>query len=792
MLVSMLAFWRSGQGRLIGLLGMCLLLGAWRYTTVSPRGDPTAISAFTGAKQIEINGNVADEPLLETRSTLLTIDVQQISVNNGATWQNARGQLEVQIPGNTLDDPYGAHYGDTVELSGKLQPPQSYNPPSIFASMTFPRLSVQQSGGNPLLALLYELRIRLALIIQQALPQPMAALLIALLLSLRTPALRPLIPGFNVTGTAHLIAPSGFKITILSGVIANAAQRLAPRQAHQFRRLLPAERRKRDWRGVPVTGLVIACTLAYTFLSGGSPAALRAGIMGIVLAVAPREGRTYNVYTALAFSAIALSVADPFVLWDTGFQLSFLGTLGIVMLTPLWLRLLHPLEGIRFVGPHIAEIFAVTLAAETATLPIFALSFQQVSFIAPLVNVLTVPLLAYTILLGLSLGLTGLVSLSVALAIGRVAWPLLWYLQAVVTWCAHLPGAYLTVTNLNPAIAWAYYALLLLFLAALLKRLPEPRQAHLLQSKPLQLQRSKHMWLWVQFGAALLIFLATGTAVIAARNSATLTITFLDVAPAGQPPQGEAILIRTPDGKTALIDGGLDATSLGTLLDARLPFWQRSLDMVILTAPRQEDLTGLTDIVTRYEIGEVIDAGMLHPNTGYALWRHTIDARHLPYAQLRQGATFMLGALVTFQVLWPVSPLHKSSQEDQDNGLALRVLAPGVSLLLLGDTSTSNYALDGLQATIDPRYLSADIVQVVGEASKPFPASLPALLRVIHPSLVVVTPSSLSSKLRKSGASSVLPSLAALDGSWQFAQTAQVGTLEISSDGQAWTMQADA
>ena len=78
------------------------------------------------------------------------------------------------------------------------------------------------------------------------------------------------------------------------------------------------------------------------------------------------------------------------------------------------------------------------------------------------------------------------------------------------------------------------------------------------------------------------------------------------------------MLIRTADGKTALIDGGLDATSLSQQLDSRLPPWQRSLDMVILTDPRTDHLTGLQDIVSRYQIGTVMDAGMLHPNSGYA------------------------------------------------------------------------------------------------------------------------------------------------------------------------------
>lgn len=262
--------------------------------------------------------------------------------------------------------------------------------------------------------------------------------------------------------------------------------------------------------------------------------------------------------------------------------------------------------------------------------------------------------------------------------------------------------------------------------------------------------------------------------------------------PAGQPSQGEAILVRTPDGKAALIDGGPDATSLATELDAQLPFWQRSLDLVMLTAPREENLVGLEDIVTRYNIGEVVDAGMLHPNTGYALFRHIITTRGLPYNQLRQGATLTLGAYVTFQIFWPVSPLHKSSQEDEDNGMIVRLLAPGLRLLLLGDASLSKYALeDGVLATINASYLAADIVQIVGNVSKAPPTALNTLLVAVHPSVIVVTPALLSPKLRKAGTNSVVLTPTFASHSWQIFQTAQVGTLDISAGANGWSVQAD-
>lgn len=797
--------WRIGRSKgqvwLIPLLAACLLLGAWRYTTVSPVADPAAIRAYIGTKALLVDGNIDEEPRLEKNSTLLIIDTQRISLNGGQSWRGAHGQIEVIILGSLINDPYGPRYGDAVELRGTLQAPSTNSSPAIFASMAFPRLSIQQSGGNPFIAALYQLRTTLALIIERSLPQPMAALLIALLLSLRTPTLLPLISIFNSTGTAHLIAPSGLKITILAGLIAQVARGFTQvrKSKQQFRRLLPAEQRRHDRLRLPIDGLVIAGIIVYTFLSGGSPSALRAGIMGIIMVLAPRHGRAYNVYNALAFSAILESILNPFVLWDAGFQLSFLGTLGIILLTPLWMRLFRPLEHFP-VGGYIAETFAVTLAAEIATLPIFALTFRTISLIALITNILTVPLLPYFILLGLLLCGAGLLAAPVALFVGWLTWPLLWYMIAIISWCAHLPDASLSVTNLNVVIAWVYYGLLSVVVTLLLWRWPLStlNQSHLLMGHPPPPRLTRRTRLVMQLGTALVIFLATGTAALAAHTNSQVTITFLDVGPAGQagkpspPAQGEAILVRTPDGKTALIDGGPDASSLAGALDARLPFWQRSLDMVMLTAPRQVNLVGLEDIVTRYSVGEVVDAGMLHPDTGYARFRNIISSRGLSYKQLRQGAVFSLGAYVTLQVFWPTSPLHKSSQEGMDNGMVVRLLAPGLRLLLVGDAALSKYAQeDGILPTIDKSYLAADVVQIVGDVGKAYPAALNTLLAAAHPSLVVVTPAQLSPKMRKAGASSVLAALLFSGGTWQVAQTAQVGTFDIDSGASGWSAQAD-
>ncbi|HCI81069.1 MAG TPA: hypothetical protein DHW02_15430, partial [Ktedonobacter sp.] len=373
----------DARGRLIMLLIMCALLGASRYALASPLNDAHSIHSLIGTKKLTLQGMVVDEPKLSARSRTLVVSVSEVQQHG--MWQPADGQLSVLALGTQVEDPYGANYGDVVEVQGTLQAPQGHSSIETVASMAFPRITVDQNQGNPILAFFYHLRLLLANVIAQSLPQPEAALLIALALSLRTPALQ-LTTIFNAIGCAHLIAPSGYKVTVFTALISTG---IKPMFGSKGTRLLPAQRRRQQWM---VAGIVAISVVVYTLLSGAVPAALRAGMMGMMLVIAKPLGRRYNVYTALALVAFLLSVIDPFVLWDIGFQLSFVGTLGIVLLTSYFERLLTPLSHLPF-SHTIIEIVAVTLAAQVATLPLIAVTFQTVSFISPIANIVTVPLL---------------------------------------------------------------------------------------------------------------------------------------------------------------------------------------------------------------------------------------------------------------------------------------------------------------------------------------------------------------------------------------------------------------
>lgn len=760
---------RRARWLALGLLLLaCAALGAARLSLANPVGDAAAVSAYIGRGAVIIRGEVGAEPDLRNRSVLLEVDASSLSLDNGHTWRDVHGSVAVTVPGP--NSPYAPEYGDSVEVRGVLEPvrdspvpaPSSSTlpvaaPTGIFAAMTLPRLTiVERGGGNPLLAWFYALRQRLAQAISLALPEPEGSLLIGILLGLKTSALRDQYALFQQSGTVHLVVTSGFKVTVLSGLLAVCATRLLGRR----------------WAIVPLLlGIV-----AYAILCGAGPAAQRAGIMGALLVIAPRMGRTYNFYTALAFAALVMSALSPYVLWDVGFQLSLLGTLGIVLLTPIlagWLGLL--LDHVPG-GKLSTELFCVTLAAQIATLPIQIIIFRQISLVAPLTNLLVVPLLGILLAMGVLVGVGGLLLPIAGAWAGWACWPLLWLVYQIIARSAALPFASVTVGSLDLVLAWVYELALGVVVAWLVTTpdlLGVIERPFSTKGSRSQSRQTHARW---RVAGVVLLLVTAGATTLATLPDQRLHITWLDVGTGGQ-----AALIETPAGHMVLLDGGDNPVALEEALGQQLPFWQHTLDLVLLTNPRQGHLAGLMDVLGHYHVNLAGDAGMLHPSTAYASWRATLEQHGVPYRRLRQGATIQLEPGVALQVLSPGPVLSDDEQNEDTNALILRLVSPGLRVLFLGETS--DRALGAIMT--NGSGLRADVVQVAlpAGAASAGQTVLSELLLIAQPALLVVTPATASKN-------SEAPAVPTSSEPFRTLNVASTGALALAADSAKWWLES--
>ncbi|HEX8732899.1 MAG TPA: ComEC/Rec2 family competence protein, partial [Ktedonobacterales bacterium] len=586
-------------------------------------------------------------------------------------------------------------------------------PTSVDARMPSARTTVTARGGGwgPLAAL-FRLRVALAQAIERSLPEPEAALLIGILLGLKSPALRARLPLFVNTGTIHLVVPAGLKVSLTAELASRAARRLGP------------------W---PRSIAALAAVGAYAALGGGGAAATRAAIMGALLALAPALGRAYNVYTALALATLIMTLIDPTLLYDAGFQLTVLATFALPLLTPALQRTLLRLAGrlarLPF-APVVAESLAVTLAAQIATLPVLALTFHVVSLVAPLANLLTVPLLGPLLALGGLLALLAGLGWSVgALAMAWVVWPLLWWVDAAIAACAALPLAALTAPPAPALLAALYYAALVGAVVALAPRLATAARA--LGDQPRARSALVGRTLTVALGLALLGSLGASAPAMAARQSAHLDA--LDVGPGGA-----AILIRLPDGTTALVDGGPSGPALEEALAARLPFWARKIDLVALTDTRAGDARGLEDLASHYTIAHAIDAGAAHPTAEYLAWLDAMRSAGAVRQQARADDVITLAAGTTLTALGPPQTLYPPNQGDTSasDDLILRLDTPGLRALLLG--AADAYALDALAGSGERLDADVVILDVTPGARLDLSGPLGDVLRLAHPRAIIL------------------------------------------------------
>lgn len=147
--------------------------------------------------------------------------------------------------------------------------------------------------------------------------------------------------------------------------------------------------------------------------------------------------------------------------------------------------------------------------------------------------------------------------------------------------------------------------------------------------------------------------------------------------------QGDSIFIETPDKKQVLIDGGPDKTVLEKL-NQTMPFHDRKIDLIILTHPDADHVTGLVDVLEYYQVGHILTSGFENDTAVYRRWRELIDEKNIPLTIAQAGQRIVLDENIVLEILWPEQPL--SGIKSANNASVVGRLVYGQSeFLLTGD-----------------------------------------------------------------------------------------------------------
>ncbi|OGZ33332.1 MAG: hypothetical protein A2174_00615 [Candidatus Portnoybacteria bacterium RBG_13_41_18] len=198
------------------------------------------------------------------------------------------------------------------------------------------------------------------------------------------------------------------------------------------------------------------------------------------------------------------------------------------------------------------------------------------------------------------------------------------------------------------------------------------------------------------------------TAVFARGQSGSLEVHFFDIG------QGKAIFIETPDGNQVLIDGGPDNSVLAKLSQA-MPFYDRDIDLLILTHPDSDHLNGLVEVLKRYAVGKIIESGIIDSSAEYQAWHELIKEKNIPVVGALAGQKIKIGDDFVLEILYPNRSLSgQNFSNTNDSSIVSRLDYGQNSFLFTGDTEekAENY-LVGSGVNIN-----ADILDVSHHGSK--------------------------------------------------------------------------
>lgn len=340
-------------------------------------------------------------------------------------------------------------YGDVLKIAGKLKEPENGSfdiktylaKDDIYTIMDFPRIELlKRGGGNLVYKLLFAFKNKFENVIEIGLSEPSASLMKGILFGDRLPA--DLKEAFVKTGVAHITALSGFNISIIALFLFAIFDYFMISRTISFY-------------------LSIIFIVLFTLMTGASASVVRAAIMGILFIMARKTGRPYTAIYALIFAGVIMVVLNPKVLvFDLGFQLSFLSSLGLIYLYPI---LENKFSGLPdFIS--IKEYLGATLASQIFVLPLLVYRFGQLSLIAPLANILILPAVPLSMLLGFLGGFVGMVSITAAKFIFLFAFIFLEYMIKVAQFLASFSYSAIYLGSVSIIFVIFYYFALAVFI----------------------------------------------------------------------------------------------------------------------------------------------------------------------------------------------------------------------------------------------------------------------------------------------------------------------------------------
>jgi len=396
--------------------------------------EAPAFDNFIG-QEIEFTGIISDDPDIRLNNQHLNIEIKKLNAN-------------VLV---FTDRENKFNYGDEVSVSGILEEPENFIT-SAGKEFNYQRYLANQNiyfivknaevktlscgHGNFLKTFLFRIKNAFIKSISQIIPIPESDLASGLILGIKGGFDDDLKQEFIDTGTIHIVALSGYNVSIIVESIIKILNKVL---------------------SLTISSLAgILVIILFVIMTGASATAVRAGIMATIMLLGRITGRPYMAGRALIITALLMIAYDPRIFTDMSFELSFLATAGVLFVTPKvmkWFRFVPMRFGMR-------EIFASTTSATIAVLPMLLYLTGNLSFVSFPANILILPFIPLAMLFSFITGILNFISSILAIPVGYVSYLILHYILTIIHEFSLLSFAGISVINFPLIITIIIYLLL--------------------------------------------------------------------------------------------------------------------------------------------------------------------------------------------------------------------------------------------------------------------------------------------------------------------------------------------
>jgi len=442
-IVIIALFWQDLIWRIIGFGGLIFILGIIRFNASEVKYN---YAPFLN-QSLKIVATITEDPDERSDKTLLTLG--DLYLDN----KNVPGKI-LLTTGRFPE----LSYGQKISFKGKIKLPQDAENAQEFSYKDY--LSRFGIWGT---ALSYDVRaegvgkynnLKSTLVsfkhlfvdkVSQILPEPQNSFLAGLLVGMRRSIPKDITDNFATTGITHIIALSGYNITIIAVTL------------EQLLAFFGLRRKIAFWLSLSFIGM-------FVIMSGASASVVRAGIMGAMILLAANIGRIFQATNALVFTAAVMLFHNPQILhFDVGFQLSFMSFAGLIYFVPILDKHWHRV-------PKIIETFLFpTIAAQIFTIPLLLYYFGRLSVVSVMVNMLVLPVVPTIMGWGFIGGFFALASPYLAAPLIWFCWGLLSYILKVAEFFARLPFASIGINNVSVWLIAFYYIIVIGLLSRLIR-----------------------------------------------------------------------------------------------------------------------------------------------------------------------------------------------------------------------------------------------------------------------------------------------------------------------------------